>query len=59
VKEDIDEWIYMLKTSETKKEFKSKYIDIAREKLKYEDLNEEEKRSYERHIENIVREIEI
>ena len=59
VEEDIDEWIYMLKTSETKKEFKSKYIDIAREKLKYEDLNEEEKRNYERHIENIVRERDI
>ena len=59
VKEDIDEWIYMLKTSEIKKEFKAKYIDIAREKLKYEDLNEDEKRIYERHIEIIVRERDI
>ena len=59
VEEDIDEWIYMLKTSEIKKEFKSKNIDIARERLKYEDLNEEEKRIYERHIENIVRERDI
>lgn len=49
----------MLKTSEIKKEFKSKNIDIARERLKYEDLNEEEKRIYERHIENIVRERDI
>lgn len=59
VNEDIDEWIYMLKTSEIKKEFKSKYIDIAREKLKYEDLNEEEKSFYERHRDNIVREKDI
>lgn len=59
VKEDIDEWIYMLKTSETKKEFKSKYIDIAREKLKYEDLSEAEKRTYERHVMDIVREKDI
>jgi conserved hypothetical protein (putative transposase or invertase) len=59
VKEDIDEWIYMLKTSEIRKEFKSKYIDIAREKLKYEDLNEEEKSFYERHIDNIIREKDI
>ena len=59
VKEDIDEWIYMLKTSETKKEFKSKYIDIAREKLKYEDLSDQEKRNYERHVMDIVRERDI
>ncbi|MGL5085418.1 MAG: Rpn family recombination-promoting nuclease/putative transposase [Clostridium sp.] len=59
IKEDIDEWIYMLKTSELKKEFKSKYIDIAREKLNYEDLNDEEKRNYENHIINVVRERDI
>ncbi|HAN09480.1 MAG TPA: hypothetical protein DCP90_02590, partial [Clostridiales bacterium] len=33
VKSDIDEWVYMLKNSEVRPEFKSKNIDKAREKL--------------------------
>ncbi len=56
VKEDIDEWIYMLKNSEIKKEFKSKYIKEAGEKLGMLQLSPEERSRYEKHLKNIVSE---
>jgi hypothetical protein len=46
-----------LKNSEVKDEFKAKGLDKAKEKLRYENLSEEEKKMYNRSIEN--RRIEI
>ncbi len=48
----LDEWIYFLKNSEVKDEFRAKGLDKAKEKLRYEGLSEEDKRMYNRSIEN-------
>lgn len=48
----LDEWIYFLKNSEVKDEFKAKGLDKAREKLRYEALTEEDKKMYDRFQEN-------
>ncbi len=52
-KNTLDEWIYFLKNSEVKDEFRAKGLDKAKEKLGYESLNEEEKRRYDRSVENL------
>jgi predicted transposase/invertase (TIGR01784 family) len=56
-KDTLDEWVYFLKNSEVKDSFKAKGLDKAREKLRYENLSDEEKRMYDRSVEN--RRIEI
>ncbi len=56
-KNTLDEWVYFLKNSEVKDEFKAKGLDKAKEKLRYEALSEEEKKMYDRFQEN--RRIEI
>lgn len=48
----LDEWIYFLKNSEVKDDFKAKGLDRAREKLRYEMLTDEEKKMYDRFQEN-------
>lgn len=48
----LDEWIYFLKNSEVKDEFKAKGLDKAKEKLQYEGLSEDDKKIYSRSIEN-------
>jgi predicted transposase/invertase (TIGR01784 family) len=48
----LDEWIYFLKNSEVKDEFKAKGLDKAKEKLRYEGLDEDEKKMYDRFQEN-------
>jgi len=53
----LDEWIYFLKNSEVKDEFKAKGLDKAKEKLRYEQLSDEDKKMYDRAQEN--RRIEI
>ncbi|TAE69297.1 MAG: Rpn family recombination-promoting nuclease/putative transposase [Bacteroidetes bacterium] len=42
----LDEWIYFLKNSEVKDEFKAKGLAQAKEKMKYEKLSPEEKIGY-------------
>ena len=59
VKEDIDEWIYMLKNSEIKKEFKSKYIREAEERLTMLKMDEKERKAYDRYLINVAREKDI
>ena len=59
VKEDIDEWIYMLKNSEIKKEFKSKYIKEAEMQLNLTKLEQKDRRAYEKHLETIAIERDI
>jgi len=56
-KDTLDEWIYFLKNSEIKSDFKAKGLDEARKKLRYEQLSEQDKQTYNRYQEN--RRIEI
>ncbi|MDX2301201.1 MAG: Rpn family recombination-promoting nuclease/putative transposase [Microscillaceae bacterium] len=56
-KDTLDEWVYFLKNSEVKDNFKAKGLDKVKEKLRYESLTEEEKKMYDRFQEN--RRIEI
>lgn len=51
-KDTFDEWIYFLKNSEVKDTFKAKGLDKAREKLRYENLSDEDKKMYNRFQEN-------
>jgi len=51
-KDTLDEWIYFLKNSEVKDNFKAKGLDKAKEKLRYENLTDEEKKMYDRFQEN-------
>jgi len=51
-KDTLDEWIYFLKNSEVKDSFKAKGLDKAKEKLRYENLTEEDKKMYDRFQEN-------
>lgn len=45
-KNTLDEWIYFLKNSEVKDDFKAKGLSQAKEKLRYERLSEKEKKKY-------------
>jgi predicted transposase/invertase (TIGR01784 family) len=51
-KTTLDEWIYFLKNSEVKDEFKAKGLDEVKKRMLYEKLSEEEKRAYNRFHEN-------
>jgi predicted transposase/invertase (TIGR01784 family) len=53
-KDTLDEWVYFLKNSEVKDEFKAKGLDKAKEKLQYETLSYEEKKVYDRSVENLT-----
>jgi len=59
INSDIDEWIYMLKNGEIPENFKAKNIDKAREKLKIQAMSEAERKSYERYLINVVRDIDM
>jgi predicted transposase/invertase (TIGR01784 family) len=59
INSDIDEWIYMLKNEEIPKHFKAKNIDKAREKLKIQAMSDEERKSYERYLINVARDIDM
>ncbi len=54
VNKDIDEWIYAFKNNEVKDEFKSKHIELLREKLNILNMNEKERKSHERHVMELV-----
>ncbi len=45
-KNTLDEWIYFLKNSEVKDDFSAKGLEQAKEKMRYENLSEEEKQTY-------------
>lgn len=51
-KNNLDEWVYFLKNSEVKEEFKAKGLQEASEKLKEDTLSEEERIAYKRFQEN-------
>ncbi|MCX6579538.1 MAG: Rpn family recombination-promoting nuclease/putative transposase [Candidatus Aminicenantes bacterium] len=52
-RDPLDEWIYFLKNSEIKKEFKAKGLDEAREKLKEIYLSGDELRAYKYYLEQL------
>ena len=52
VVEPFDEWLYFLKNSEIKPDFKAKGMERAKEVLRYENMPNEEKYAYDRYVEN-------
>jgi predicted transposase/invertase (TIGR01784 family) len=52
-RDSLDEWIYFLKNSEIKDEFKAKGLAEAREKLRMINLSKKELRAYQRHLEDL------
>ncbi len=59
VKSDLDEWIYFFKNEAIKDNFKSKHIKKVEKKLNILKMNKEERKRYERYMENLAREIDI
>jgi len=51
-KSTLDEWIYYLKNDEIKDDFRAKGLSEAKEILKVDKLNEEDRRAYKRYWEN-------
>jgi len=54
IKNDLDEWIYMLKHSVIKADFKSKSIDKAKKKLTLLKMNPDKRKAYERYMMSAV-----
>ena len=52
-RDSLDEWIYFLKNSEIKDEFKAKGLGEAREKLRTINLSKKELWAYRRHLEDL------
>jgi PD-(D/E)XK nuclease family transposase len=48
----MDEWVYFLKNSEIKQDFKAKGMERAKTVLSYEGMSPQDKVAYNRHIEN-------
>ena len=59
IESPLDEWIYMIKNSEVKAEFKSKNIQIARAKLDYMKMSAAEKRRHDRYLMDLASEKDI
>jgi predicted transposase/invertase (TIGR01784 family) len=53
VRDAMDEWVYMLKNSEIKPEFRSKHIQDASEKLRELNLSLEERRAYDSFLQDL------
>ncbi|MGB3778768.1 MAG: Rpn family recombination-promoting nuclease/putative transposase [Tunicatimonas sp.] len=52
-KNTLDEWIYYLKTNDIKEEFTAKGIIQAKQLLSLDNLTEQERKQYIRHLENL------
>jgi len=52
-KDSLDEWIYFFKNSEIKSSFKAKGLKEANEKLMVANLPEEERKTYNRYLNNL------
>ena len=48
----LDEWMYFLKNSEIKQDFKAKGMERAKTVLNFEGMSDKNKAAYKRHIEN-------
>ncbi|MEA3448115.1 MAG: PD-(D/E)XK nuclease family transposase [Bacteroidota bacterium] len=54
VRKRIDEWIYMIKNNEVKKDFTSKNIDKAEKRLSELNMSKEERKRYERYLDSLA-----
>jgi len=52
-KDTLDEWIYFFKNSEIKDSFKARGLKEANEKLRVANLPDEERKSYDRYLNNL------
>ena len=52
-KDTLDEWIYYLKNNEIKDDFTAKGIDKAKKLWRLDKLSEEERKIYQKHLENL------
>jgi len=52
-KDTLDEWIYFFKNSEIKDSFKARGLKEANEKLKVANLPDDERKAYERYLDNL------
>ncbi|MDR2120033.1 MAG: hypothetical protein LBP64_04065, partial [Tannerella sp.] len=52
-KDNLDQWIYYLKNNAIPEDFNAPGLAVAREKLLYDQLSEEEKRDYNHHREQL------
>ena len=52
----IDEWIYMFKTGEIKKSFKSQGMKAVKKKLDYLKMSEKSRKTYDRYLMDLARE---
>ncbi len=59
VKRKIDEWIYLIKNDEVKEGSTAKNIDKAQQKLAFLNMDEAERKRYERYLVNLHREKDI
>ena len=53
VKDTLDQWIYYLKNNDVKDEFTAQGIDKVRKFWRVDNLPEEERKRYKRHLENL------
>ncbi|XCN72825.1 MAG: Rpn family recombination-promoting nuclease/putative transposase [Candidatus Electrothrix aestuarii] len=51
-KDSLDEWIYFLKNNEIKDEFKARGLKEAKDKLRVDNLPEDEKKNYEKYLDS-------
>ena len=59
IKSSLDEWIYLLKHHAVREDFKAPNIDKAREKLALLNMSPQERKQYERYIQNVVIEMDV
>jgi predicted transposase/invertase (TIGR01784 family) len=52
-KKSLDQWLYYLKTTRIPDDFDAQGLDEIREKQRVEDLSEEEKKAYYRHLDQV------
>ena len=52
-KDTLDEWVYYLKNNEIKDNFTAKGIDKAKKLWRLDNLSEEEKKKYQKHLEDL------
>ncbi len=54
VKEELDEWLYILKNSDTKEDFKSPYMNKVRERLSILKMSGKEKEEYYKYMKEVL-----
>jgi len=59
INNDLDEWVYLLKHSALRADFKAKNIDTAREKLALLKMNREERQHYEDYLRDMAVEADV